>query len=242
MTISDGAATQQPAIDYDQLAAAVQARQPVAPQAPQPSIYQQVLQKHLTDPENHQASVRVIDEMLEAKTKEVLAGTQQSTNFQTALERLQEEIARAVEADEDLGKFAKAVELLTQAEFRGDTNESLARLQKVAQGQFSREDMRKLVNKHFNGLTGAEAKQQKAALTGMKTEVNSQAAAKQDTAAVPTSVKELNEAQREVYYAIVAEKERVGLKQLGLTKEQVEADALKRASAKFKEGRALNLG
>lgn len=229
-------------IDYDKLAAAVAAKQTPAQPAQQQaggSIYQQTLQKHLANPENNRDSVVAIHELIEAKAHELVDTNAKAANLDRATQFLAREIGAVVEADEDLAKFGKAVELLVGSEFKGDSTESASRLEKLVKGELTQEDMKKLVRKHFNELAGAESKQSTGALTGMKTEINGQNAANQKAGAVPKSDKDLNEAQREVYYSIKAEYERVGLKQLGMTTEQVETEALTRASRKFKEGRII---
>lgn len=157
-----------------------------------------------------------------------------SERVRQARQLLDAEINRVTEADEDLARYSKAVKKLVEDDFDNSPEFENDR-RKVLAGEADATSIRKLVNKYFTELAGGK-KEPKGGVSGMKNDGNpSQSAAAQAAKANgDIAFKDLNEPQRNLYYAILAEKERVGLKRLGQSKEEAEAEALKRASTKFR--------
>lgn len=209
------------------------------------SPYQQVLKKYEND--ENKETIQAIDEII--RTAAGVQG-QQLTNevnqrraVERALDHLSDELDRIVEADEDLGKFRKAVELLVKSEFdTSDGNaEHVENAKKLFTGGFSKGDMRALVKKHYNEVAGEDRVTKKTGLSGMKTEGNSQAAAAAAAQPAVSARKDLNEAQRALYDAKIHEwldkdprdRERLGIPK---TDEEIRTHVLTYAASKFKEG------
>jgi hypothetical protein len=238
------APTQQaPAIDYDAIGAAVaRSISQSAPPKEQVSAFQQAIASIEADPENDKETLQVLSRLFEANRQDLDRAAESKINQMLVQERvrqasstLEAEIKRIAESDEALAPFADAVRVLAIQEFDKSEDYNKHRAELIA-GSLDPAVLRKLASKHFTKFSEAGKKSQ-SGVTGMaKSEGGSEAAAKaaaESKADVPT-FDSLSEKQRELYYSILQEQQRAGLKKLGLTQEQAEKEALSRASKKFR--------
>ena len=242
VTPPDGTNPTAPAFDYNQMGAAIaQSMRPLlAPQqaAPNPvSAFQEAVNKIRANEGSDPESINVLTGLFEAhkadmsqaqekKIGEIILGER----ARQARNMLDAEISRAVESNEKLGKFAPAVKVLAAQEFDNAPEMQVAR-DKALRGELDASDVRKIVNKHFNTLAGDSAKP--AGLSGMTSE-NVAAGTSKASGDGNVTFKDLNDNQRELYYSIKAEYDRVGQKRHGLKPEEVESNALQRAAKRFR--------
>ena len=209
------------------------------------SPYQQVLQKLAADPENSKETLAAMDEMIrshgQVQANSVVEVVRQQNEIRRAIDILGDELDRVMEADEDLKRFRKPVELLVKSEFEANDGDPThaENVKKLMAGTLGKPEIREMVKKHLNDLAGDTTT--KKGLSGMKTEGNSQTAAAQTATGSVGTRKELNEPQRQVYDAKIAEWNLISAKDrqrlgLPLTDEEMHTKALASASSKFKEG------
>jgi hypothetical protein len=248
ITEQEPATTPQPQpIDYDRMGESVAKSlrgmmpAPQVVQQPQAPIsqFQEAIKAIRANPETDASSVDTLLALFEANRADLSRAQQETIGNAIVAERLRHarqvlnaEIARAVEGDEGLGRFAEAVEALVVKEFDYHPDLQVER-DKVMRGELDVKAVRALVNKHLNALAGTKPKQ--GGLSGMaSTVISPQAAAAAQAQGSNVQFKDLNENQRELYYAIIAEHDRVGEKKHGMKPEDVKATALRRASARFR--------